>query len=134
MVVRILDAASAAEFTSSIAQLQDDVHTFLHTDAYTCWAVNRPAGWVDGDGAEGTDPIGAGTGKLYENGAGGPQSGEQVIHVESPYRFRTLSTAQIDTSNLLVINGDRLFRVDIGKREAKTDLLMNVYVTELFST
>lgn len=131
---RLLDAATAAEFKGGIAQLQADVHDFLHTDVYACWTVNRPVGWADSASVESQGQIGVGTGKLYEQGAGGPQSGEQVIHVESPYRFRTLTTSPIDTGHLLVVNGQRLFRVDVVKRESDDDRLMNGYLTELFNT
>lgn len=134
MVGRILDPATARMFTDSITQFQRDIHREWHRDAYACWTVNRSAGWADGAGVEAQELVETGTGKLYANGAGGPQSGEMVIHVESPYRFRTVATAQIETGNLLVLNGDRLFRVDVAKREHVDDELMDVYLTELFST
>lgn len=134
MVSRLLDAATAAEFTTTIQQLQTDIHNFRHPDTYVCWTVNRPPGWADGTDTEAQAIVELGTGRLKENGPGGPTSGEQVIHVESPYRFTTLATSQIDTGHLLVINGDRLFRVDVGKREDSDDVLMRVYLTELFNT
>ncbi len=98
------------------------------------WTVNRPAGWEDGVGVETQGRIGGGIGKLYEQGAGGPQSGEQVIHIESPYRFRTESSHAIETGHMLVLDNGRRFRVDLPKREGDDDPLMNVYLTELFNT
>lgn len=106
----------------------------FHDDTYDCWTVNRDAGWADSTAVEAQTIVESGTGKLYANGAGGPQSGEMVITVESPYRFRTLATAEIETGHLLVINGTRLFRVDVAKREDVADELMDVYLTELFTT
>ncbi len=134
MVTRLLDAASAAEFRASIAQLQRDFADFIYTGPFQFWTVNRPAGWEDGVGIETQGRIGAGTGKLYEQGAGGPQTGEQVIHIESPYRFRTEASHAIETGHMLVLDTGRRFRVDLPKREGDDDLLMNVYLTELFNT
>lgn len=134
MVSRILDAATAREFTGAIRQFQQDIHEEWHRDTYTCWTVNRSAGWADSTSVEAQEKTSSGAGKLYASGVGGPQSGEMVVYLESPYRFRTLATAEIETGNLLVINGDRLFRVDIAKREHVDDQLMDVYLTELFTT
>lgn len=103
-------------------------------DAYACWTVNRSSGWADGNGVEAQSILETGFGKIYANGAGGPQGGDMVVHLESPYRFRTHTTANIESGNLLVINGDRLFRVDVGKPEDAEDHLMDVYLTEMFST
>lgn len=130
----VLDTRTAQLFTSTIRQFQQDIHREWHTDAYDCWKVNRPAGWADGTGAEAQEKIESGAGKLYANGAGGPQSGDLVISIESPYRFRTLADAAIESGHLLVLNGQRLFRVDVAKRENVDDELMDVYLTELFST
>lgn len=134
MVARLLDAATAAEFTAAIQQLQTDIHDFRHPDAYVCWTVNRDAGWEDGDSVETQGIVETGTGKLSEGGVGGPVAGEGVIHIESPYRFRTLATSAIEPGHLLVINGSRVFRVDDARREHADDILMTVYVTELFNT
>lgn len=134
MVAPLLDAQSAAEFQAALHQLQADIHARLYTDAYQCWTVNRPAGWKDSTDVEAQALVESGTGRLKANGAGGPQTGEMVITIESPYRFTTLADAAIETGHLLVINGQRLFRVDLPKRAGETDLLMQVYVTELFQT
>lgn len=130
----ILDPATAKIFTDSIRTLQDDIHREWHTDTFDCWTVNRPAGWSDSDSVEVKTKKGNGRGKLYANGAGRPQGSEMVIHLESPYRFRTVSDAPIESGNLLVINGERVFRVDVAKPEHAEDVLMDVYVSELFST
>lgn len=130
----VLNTRTAKFFTDTIQQFQQDIHNEWHTDAYTSWKVNRPAGWTDGGSVEAQQSLESGYGKLYANGKGGPQSGEMVIHLESPYRFRVLTTANISAGNLLVINGDRLFRVDVTKPEHEGDVLMDVYLTELFST
>jgi hypothetical protein len=134
MVARLLNAADAAAFDAALQQLQRDIHDFRHPDAYQCWRVNRPAGWKDSTDVEAQALVESGTGRLKANGAGGPQTGEMVITIESPYRFTTLADAAIETGHLLVINGQRLFRVDLPKRAGETDLLMQVYVTELFQT
>lgn len=130
----ILDTATAKIFTDSMREFQQDIHREWHKDEYVCWTVNRPAGWSDGQGVEAEQVVETGTGKLYANGAGRPQSGDLVIHIESPYRFRTLTTTAIASGNLLVLNGERLFRVDVAKPEHVNDQLVNVYMTELFST
>lgn len=106
----------------------------FHDDAYTVWKLNRASNWEDGTSVDGATSIESGTGKLYSNGAGRPQGVEGMIHLESPYRFRCLATAQIESGNLLVLNGARLFRVDIGKPEDVDDDLMDVFLSELFNT
>lgn len=107
----------------------------FHDDSYAVWIRVRPDGagasWDDGTTGERWEQNGAGTGKLYENGAGGPTTGEDVIYVESPYRFRTLTSAAFDTTMHLVINGQRLFRVDAFKVEDIDDRLANAYLSEL---
>lgn len=128
----VLDHRSAQAFTASIRQLQQDIHAEWHTDAYECWRVDRPAGWADSKAVEAQELIEAGTGRLYANGPGGPQGGEMVISIESPYRLRTLSDSLIDSGHLLVI-GNRRFRVDIAKRRGD-EPLMDAYLSELFST
>ncbi len=130
----ILDTATARVFTESIQQLQQDIHREWHRDVYECWTVNRGAGWPDSTQVEALEVVETGTGKLYANGAGRPQAGDLVINLESPYRFRTVATTGIRSGHLLVINGTRLFRVDVVKPEAADDLLVDIYLTELFST
>lgn len=130
----ILDSATAKIFSDSIREFQLDIHREWHRDTYVCWTVNRPAGWADGAAVEAEAVVGTGVGKLYANGAGRPQAGDLVIHLESPYRFRTLTTNVIESGNLLVLNGERLFRVDVAKPEDINDQLVDVYMTELFST
>lgn len=105
----------------------------FHDDAYTAWKRLRPVGtWDDGTADERWQQGGAGTGKLYENGAGGPGTSEGVIYPDSPYRFRTLATANFDATFYLVINLTRLFRVDAFKVEDVADMLGNAYLKELF--
>ncbi len=133
MVAPLLNARQVARLKVTRQRGFETVQRFWD-DHYECWTVNRPAGWEDGAGVESQKRIGGGAGKLYEQGAGGPQSGEQVIHIESPYRLRTMAVSLIDTGHLLVINGARLFRVDVVKPESDDDPLMNVYLTELFNT
>ena len=134
MAERAAIAAGFAELRRMVPIIQQAVHDELHTDTYACYATNRGAAWEDGTDVETTALVETGTGKLYAHGAGGPQAGDTVIHVESPYRFRTTADSAIDTGHLLVVNGARLFRVDVPKREADADLLMDVYVTELVAT
>jgi hypothetical protein len=134
VVERLLDAADAALFKGSIRQLQEDFYAGLYEDAYTCWTVNRDAGWEDSDAVETQVQVETGIGKLRANGPGGPQGEEGIIHLASPYRLRTLTTSLIEPGHLLVINGDRKFRVDAAKREHAADYLMDVYLTELFAT
>lgn len=131
MVERLIDSETGAIFRDTLRQLQEDVHTELHTDAYAVWRVSRGGTWVSDISAEARSLVEIGTGKLYENGAGGPQAGEMVIHVESPYRFRTLATADIEDGDWIVLNEDRVFAVDVGKRESVSDVLMNVYMAEI---
>lgn len=137
----ILDPVSAKMFTDSIQELQRNIHDEWHHDSYACWKVDRESGWPDGTQVETDKASGSGTGKLYANGSGGPQSSEMVVFVDSPYRFRTLVTAGIDIGDLMVIQvGDepsgkkRLFRVDVTKPAGIDAVLMDVYLTELFST
>lgn len=111
-----------------------DTDELFMDDTYECWTVNRPAGWADGAAVEAQRRTVSGLGRLSANGAGGPQAGELVIHVESPYRFQVHATAPIESGNLLVINGTRLFRVDVVKRGDIKARFMDVYLTELFST
>ena len=119
----------------------------FHDDTFTIWTKHRPesedgswnAGTADELWAKGTE----GTGKLYENGSGGPQMGEGMIFPDSPYRFRTLTSdfadyaedgkSAADLSHLwLVINTTRLFTVDVVKIEDVDDLLATVYIREVF--
>ena len=130
----MLDPRTARFFTGTIQQFQRDIHREWHGDTYDCWTVNRGIGWADNTAVEAVELVESGTCRLYPNGAGGPQSGEMVIHVESPYRVRTLATSSIDAGHLLVINGARLFRVDVAKRGKTEDVLVDVYLTELFAT
>lgn len=129
----VLTSRTAKFFNDTIHQFQRDIHREWHKDAYVCWAVNRGAGWVDGDTVETQSVVESGFGKLYANGKGGPQTGEMVIHLESPYRFRTVTSTYIESGNLLVLNGERFFRVDIGKPEDKDDELVDIYLTEMFT-
>lgn len=129
----VLDHRSATTFTRTIRQFQQDIHREWHTDQYECWRVNRGESWADSTAVEAQERVETGRGKLYTNGIGGPQGGDMVIHVESPYRLRTVSESGIETGHLLVI-GDRRFRVDVTKRADIDDRLMDVYLTELFST
>lgn len=128
----VLDHRSAQVFTATIQQFQRDIHREWHTDPYDCWQVNRDANWPDSTSVEGQALVESGYGRLYTNGVGGPQGSEMVIHIESPYRFRTVAESGIETGHLLVI-GNRRFRVDVVKRRGD-DVLMDVYLTELFST
>ena len=131
---RVLKPRVAASFTQTIQQLQQDVHEGWHHDTFDVWTVNRSAGWADGAGVEAQVKVASDVGRLYANGAGGPQAGEMVINIESPYLLRTVASAPIESGHLLVINGTRLFRVDVAKPEGVDNLLMDVYLTELFST
>ena len=134
MVDRATIAAGFATLRRALPVIQQAVHDELHTDTYDCWTVNRPAGWADSTSVEAKAIVGSGTGKLRANGIGGPQAGEMVISIESPFVFRTESTDTIRPGNLLIVNGTRLFRVDNPKPEYGADLLMDVGVTELFQT
>jgi len=126
--------AGFATLREALPVIQQAVHDELHTDTYTCWTVNRPAGWADSTSVEALAVVETGTGKLRANGIGGPQTGEMVVNIESPFVFRTAATDGIQPGNLLVINGERLFRVDNPKPEYGADRLMSVGVTELFQT
>ncbi len=136
----VLDTRTAQMFTRSMQQFQQDIHREWHEDAYDCWRVNRAAGWADSTSVEAQELIESGAGKLYANGQGGPQVGEGMIALDSPYRFRTEASCLIDTGHLLVLSGvqpdkpTRCFRVDVAKREDVNDVLMDVYLTELFTT
>lgn len=130
----LLDSATARFFDSTIRQLQVDVHREWHKDEYVCWTVNRPVGWADGSTVEALAVVDRGRGMLRANGKGGPESREIIVHLESPYRLQTVAEASIQSGNLIVLNGERVFRVDVGKPEDHEDLLMDVYLTELFVT
>jgi hypothetical protein len=132
MVDRAAIAAGFAALREALPALQLGVHDALHTDTYTVWRVSRDGTWVSSTDAETRGLVASGTGKLYENGAGGPTSGDTVIHIESPYRLRTTADVDIQDGDWLVLNGTRVFRVEVGKREAEADTLMNVYLAELF--
>ncbi len=132
--VRPLFGASTAVTIKKIRERMFWTTPQLWVDDYTCWTVDRPTGWSDGTSIEAKAMVGEGRGKLRANGAGGPQSGDNVIHIESPYRFRTWADAPIETGHLLVVNEERLFRVDITKPGDADKLHMDVYLTELFLT
>lgn len=141
----LFSAATAARL-KTIRQDGFETVRMFHDDTYTCWTVNRPAGWADSTSVEAQAPVETGTGKLYAQGVGRPQTAEMVVALESGYRFRTLAwwahpdfpELSVDTAiapgTLLVINGDRRFRVDDVKREDVDDRLMDAYLTELFQT
>lgn len=130
----VLDAATAAIFKTTIQDFQGDIHEHLHVDAFAVWVQRRPSGWDAGIDPEAWVQIGAGTGKLYEHGAGGPTTSEGIIFPDSPYRFRTLASAALEEGQYLVLNGARLFRIDAFKIEDIEDLLANAYVKELFGS
>ena len=141
MIESYVGASTAAAIQAARQRAKATAGVIRFVDTYTAWEVNRPAGWSDGSTVEAKAQVETGVGRLIEQGAGGPQGGETVIHVESPYRFQTyafdpdtLIASGIATGNLLVVNGARLFRVDAIKRSDSDNPLMNVYVTELFST
>ena len=127
-------AGTVATIRAAKARARATTAAITFADTYTCWRVNRPAGWEDSTSVETQGLVESGVGRLRPNGAGGPITGEMVIAVESPYRLRTWADALIDTGHLLVVNGARLFRVDLPKRGGAGDPLMDVYVTELFKT
>lgn len=131
----MLESGNSARMRKKLRRAAQDTkaaHDFM--DVYVCWTVDRSDGWADRDSIEAQAIVEEGTGKIHENGKGGPQSGELVIHLESPYRLQTVATTAIESGNLLVLNEKRLFRVDIGKPEDAEDQLVDVYLTELFST
>lgn len=129
----LFSAATAARL-KTIRQDGFETVRMFHDDTYTCWTVNRPAGWADSTSVEAQATVETGTGKLYAQGVGRPQTAEMVVALESGYRFRTLATSAIAPGTLLVINGDRRFRVDDVKREDVDDRLMDAYLTELVQT
>lgn len=118
----------------------------FHDDAFVCWRTVRSSDWGTTTTPEADEVVMSGTGRLYENGPGGPIAGENVIHIESPYRFRTAAwmvdpndvdaviAVPIESGHELVINGDRLFRVESVKREDDDDQLVNVFLAELVNT
>lgn len=141
---RVLKPGVAKKFTDTITQFQQDIHDGWHRDHYTIWTLDRPTNtWDAGTAPETWQPWASGTGRLYENGAGGPTAREGIIYPESPYLFRMLVTAfdvvqKPDQSEpditpcYLVINGTRLFKVDAFKIEAIGNVLANAYIHELF--
>lgn len=144
MVNTLLNARTVARL-KDIRQHGLNTVPMLWDDTYVLWTTHRPEGtWDDGSQPEDLQAIGGGGGKLYENGAGGPQSDGNVIFADSPYRFRTYATAmdvvpresgtsEPDVTHLyLVINGTRFFRVDAWKTEDAKDTLGNAYINELF--
>lgn len=144
MVLPFLSAGDIAQIETLRAQGMATV-PMLWNDVYELWTTHRPEGtWDDGSQPEAWYLLGSGPGKLYENGAGGPQSDGNVIFADSPYRFRTYATAmdavpresgtsEPDVTHLyLVINGTRFFRVDAWKTEDAKDTLGNAYINELF--
>lgn len=140
-----ITARTGRIFRNAIATLQEDVHRELHTDTFTLYRVERPTGtWDSGTAAESWTVLASGTGKLAEQGPGGPSMGDGVIYPESPYQFRTLAASfaalprESDTSApdpshaWLVVNGNRLFKVEMVKLEADRDLLGTAFVREVF--
>lgn len=146
MIDRTAINAGFATLREALPAIQQAIHDELHTDTYTCWTVNRPAGWADSTSVEALGVVESGTGKLRANGVGGPQTGEMVVSLESPFVFRTEAwrphpdvpelrmETDIQPGNLLVINDTRLFRVDTPKPEYGDDRLISIGVTELFQT
>lgn len=130
MVSPFLSSATATKIRA-LAQRGQATTAQFFTDTYAAYEVNRPEGWATGTVQESDVLRGTGTGKLRANGAGGPQAGEHVITIESPYVFRTWAAEPIQTGDELIVNGDRIFRVDLAKREGDDDLLMDVYCTEI---
>lgn len=153
MVTPFLDHRGQRQFKADLKRLKWTFYQ-MAVDDFDCWRVNRPAGWADSTTVEVQERIAHGKGKLIPNGAGGPSAGlqtESVIFLESPYRFRTLAfdptsdmPVLIEPGHLLVLRGQkvhgkrihpaRTFRVDVVKRGADDDLMMDVYLSELFTT
>ena len=115
-------------------RLEDTMKTIFWDVTWTAYRIDRPTGtWDAGAEPEAWEAVASGTGRLSENGAGGPVQGETVISIESPYRFRTLAAVAFTPGiTWLVINGDRLFRVHAFKVEDDGDTLANAFLEEVF--
>ena len=132
-------------FRDAIRTLQEDAHRELHTDTFTLYRVERPAGaWDAGTAGETWEVLASGTCSLKAQGPGGPSMGEGIVYPESPYRVRLMAdavdtlprepgTSSPDPSHAwMVINGDRLFKVEMIKVGAERSLLATAYVREVF--
>jgi hypothetical protein len=153
MVAPFLDTRTQWVFKDSMRRLKWTFY-LMYVDDFDVWRVNRPAGWADSTSIEVQERIAHGRGKLLPNGTGGPAVGlvaEGVINLESPYRLRTLAfdpatevPVLIEPGHLLVVRGQkvhgkrihpaRTFRVDEVKRGADDDIMLDVYLLELFTT
>lgn len=111
----------------------------FHDDTYAAWTKDRPtttgAKWDDATAGEPWIEVGIGIGRLYANGQGGPVISDDLVTIQAPYRFRTLTTAAfVPNVTHLVINGDRLFLVKAWEIEDTDDALSNAYLVELLDT
>lgn len=146
MVTSYVSAAEAAAIRQEFRNLEATVKATFWDVTWTAWKRDRPTGtWDTGTAGETWVPMGAGTGRLRENGAGGPVAGEVVISIESPYALQTdVSTfdafrtpdagkSEHDVSSAYLVIEGRLFRVDAFKPRGGERQHATAYLTEQFN-
>ena len=146
MVLSHVSTAEAESIRGEFRRLEDTMKTIFWDVTWTAYRIDRPTGtWDAGTESEEWEAVASGTGRLSENGAGGPVQGETVISIESPYRLRTDADAfdafrTPDGSNSdhdvstawLVIDNSRLFKVDSFKPRSGERQHANAYISEVF--
>lgn len=140
----MLESTNSARLRKKLrrgAQETKSAHDFM--DGFEIWKPSRPANqWDNGTSVETLALLTSNTGKLYANGPGGPMTNEDVVFVESAYRFRTYTSvvegfhAPGDgtpdvTGMFLVVNRSRIFVIDNAKPEDDEDWLIDLYLTEM---
>ncbi len=134
MVLSHVTVAEAASINAEFRRLEATAQVIWWDVAWTAWTKDRPeAGdtspWNKATATEAWKKGATGTGRLRENGGGGPSVSEDVIFPDSPYRLRTLASAALDTNTWLVIDG-RLFKVDAWKPRGGDRTHASAYLSE----
>jgi hypothetical protein len=146
-MARQMTPARAARIRQKFRHLEDTVKVVFWDVEWVLWRRTRPIGsWDAGTAGEGWELIGSGTGRLRENGRGGPVSGDGPIYQQAPYRLRVNVDAfdafrapsedgrsEHETSAAwMVIDGRRLFKVMSFAPRGGERQHANAYLAEMF--
>ena len=133
-----ISTAQTARIRQQFRNLEDTVKVVFWDVSWVAWVKVRPEdgdedSWTGGTARETWHATGTiGTGRLRENGQGGPVVGENVIYQQAPYRLRTDVSPALDATMWLVVDGDRLFKVNGFTDRGGERQHGHAYLTEIF--
>ncbi len=139
-----ISPAEAIDIRAEFRNLEDTVKAVFWDVSWAAWTIDRPNGWDAGTDPEAWEMVATGTGRLRENGAGGPVIDENVIYTQAPYvlrtdvdafdAFRTADSGESehDVSTAWLVIESRLFRVNAFSPRGGQRQHANAYLTEVF--